>query len=573
MLSFFRRGGAGQAIVGAIVFAIILVFVLEFRAGRGAQGVSLSSDCAIEVSERCISVKEFRAAQGLLSPPYVEPKQLRELNLLQRAADGLVERELLLEEAERLGLSVSEEATDRELSQGRARASLPTGMSEQLALNLGLCQPESSGWSCMPGTVGIRLLPVKNSKTGKFDYNVYSRVVRNRTNRSPREFKAMQQRELTAERVRNLVKSRAQISEPEAFEQYLRARSTVRANTVELNKDWFERFVVRADPAAVSDWVQEHEAEVSEAWKEAKASFTPGCALVVQIQSTFGAEADDDDKALLRERLETAKALLAAGVPFEDVARQLADPSDTSGGGVACLPKDAPAELAEVVRTLPVGSVSPIVETSNGFSVVKHLGSLAEDEVEATGRAAVARRLVLSHLAEAAVAAAQQRIVERLESGQTLEAAVDALVEELVPTGTRGVSAVPGGVAKAEPLALASPKRPTVRDLGEFTASARPLPNAVPTEAYAAKAFELEPGAHLAIDLTDGKAVLVVKGKEMATKDAFEKDKRELLDRALAAKQEEALVRYVAALRKAAEGKIRIAPELVAPPKSPQGEG
>ena len=46
-----------------IVFAIIIVFVLEFRAGRGP-AASLTSECAVEVEGRCASSKASRAACG-----------------------------------------------------------------------------------------------------------------------------------------------------------------------------------------------------------------------------------------------------------------------------------------------------------------------------------------------------------------------------------------------------------------------------------------------------------------------------------------------------------------------------
>ena len=564
MLSFFRRGGAGQIIVGAIVFAIILVFVLEFRAGRGGQGASLTNECAIEVVGRCVSVKEFNAAQGLLAPPYVERKQLRELHLPQRTADGLVERELLLNEAERLGISVSEEVADKELSQGRARASIPAAAREQLSMNIGMCQPDSSGWGCLPGSQGIRLLPVKSSKTGKFDYEIYSRVVRNRTNRSPREFKEMQQRELIAERMRDLVTSRVQVSEGEVFERFKRSRSTARANVVELDQGWFQRFVVNASSESVAHWAAEHKAETDEAWKAEKDKWRAGCPLVVEIKASFGETASDDDKVLLRERLDTALSLLKDRIPFETVAQQLADSSDPAASAPRCLPESAAAELKESVAKLQIGKVSPILETADGFYLLKYVGLLAEAEVENVGRIAVATGLAMPALAQEAVAKAARQLVEGLDRGESLEAVTAALAVELLP---------PAGQNGEEPLALADKQHPAVRDVPPFTASSRPLPAALPTETYAARAFEVEPGTHLEVALRSGRAVMVVTGKDLATKADFEEAKATLLKQVLSAKQQEALIRYMAELRKAADGAIRILPALVEEPKGDKDSG
>ena len=90
MLSFFRKGGAAQLIVGGVVFAIIIVFVLEFRAGRGP-AASLKQNCGVEVQDRCISVKDFYAAYGLIVPPGLSSRKVRTLGLRKVIANGLVE--------------------------------------------------------------------------------------------------------------------------------------------------------------------------------------------------------------------------------------------------------------------------------------------------------------------------------------------------------------------------------------------------------------------------------------------------------------------------------------------------
>ena len=54
MLSIFRGGGVSQVIVGGIAFSIILVFALEFRAGRNGPTASLKKECAVEIKGACI---------------------------------------------------------------------------------------------------------------------------------------------------------------------------------------------------------------------------------------------------------------------------------------------------------------------------------------------------------------------------------------------------------------------------------------------------------------------------------------------------------------------------------------
>jgi hypothetical protein len=108
MLSIFRGGGVSQVIVGGIAFSIILVFALEFRAGRNGPTASLKKECAVEIKGSCIDPKDYYASFGLIVPRGVDPKASRQLGLHKKVLDGLVERELLVADAERLGISVSE---------------------------------------------------------------------------------------------------------------------------------------------------------------------------------------------------------------------------------------------------------------------------------------------------------------------------------------------------------------------------------------------------------------------------------------------------------------------------------
>src|SRR5690606_23775235 len=192
MLSFFRRGGVAQVLIAGIVFAIIIVFVLEFRAGRGP-GASLTQECAVEVRGDCVSRKDFFASYGLIVPQGMPSKRIRAMGLRKHILEGLAQRELLVQEAERLGISISEQEIDDELAKGRAHVSLPAEDAGWLAYSLQLTED----WA--------RLLPVTDPRDKQFDYKLYERMVRNVTNRSPREFKEMQKRELIAARMRDLV--------------------------------------------------------------------------------------------------------------------------------------------------------------------------------------------------------------------------------------------------------------------------------------------------------------------------------------------------------------------------------
>jgi len=83
MLRFFRGGGVAQLLVGGIVSTIIIVFVVEFRAGRGPTA-GLKRQCAVEYGGSCLDQKEYFAALGLVAPPGMEPAGLKRLEWFSR---------------------------------------------------------------------------------------------------------------------------------------------------------------------------------------------------------------------------------------------------------------------------------------------------------------------------------------------------------------------------------------------------------------------------------------------------------------------------------------------------------
>src|SRR5690606_31873229 len=159
MLRMLRQGGVSQWLMGGVVVAIIIVFMVPAMSGGGG---SLEVQCAAKVRSSCVTVKDYYAAYGLISASQeLTNKRAKGLGLPSAALDGLVERELLVEEADRLGIAVSEEAIEEELVHGRIHVSVPVAQHAYLARYIGI------------GEELIRYLPVTNSKTGKFDFKIY----------------------------------------------------------------------------------------------------------------------------------------------------------------------------------------------------------------------------------------------------------------------------------------------------------------------------------------------------------------------------------------------------------------
>src|SRR3974390_1456100 len=124
MLSFFRQRGISNVLYGAIIVATILTFVIEFRPNATTRTGSLSEVCAARVRGRCIDPKDLSSAYRLIMPSRSGPTS-RRTNLKRAAIAGLIERELLDDEAKRLGLAVTADEVTDQLYSGFVRVSVP----------------------------------------------------------------------------------------------------------------------------------------------------------------------------------------------------------------------------------------------------------------------------------------------------------------------------------------------------------------------------------------------------------------------------------------------------------------
>lgn len=558
MLSFFRRGGAAQVFAGIIVGAIIVVFVLSFQ-GAGAPTGSLSKECAVKIYDNCVGPKDFFASYGLVVPRGVQPKAVRQMKLREKVLDGLLERELLLREARRMGISVGDDEVDETLMLGRAHVSVPVKDAAYLGYTLGL------------GQEMVRLLPVRDFKTKKFDYRVYQRVVRNMAQRSPKEFKEMQKAELIAARMRELVKSRVRVSTQEAKMAFERDRSKAVVRVTNIPRGWFERYVAQASDEVVDAWADSHTTEIDAAWKTAEKAWTADCPVVSEILVRVAADADDDTKVILRNKIEQAAKLVAGGESFAQVARQLSEgPTAAMGGELGCL-NDGYGEghkaLLEATDSLAPGGVSPVLETKRGFHIVQLTTKLAKEDVEKVGKRTIARRLAVRAAADAAAKEFASKLLAQAKGGTKLEEATEALAREFA---LRGLAKKPKD--DEELAALADPNRPKMQVSAPFAQSTgRPVPGELPTGTPAsALAFQLEKDGDLHPDpimTFDGVAVMQLKEKTVATDEEFDKEKAETMRLLRAQKQDDALIRYVASLRKNAEAKTVVDSRFAEEPK------
>src|SRR6187402_228843 len=422
MIRALRNSGLGQFFLGAIVVSIILAFILT---GASNSPSSMDDECVAEAGKHiCIDTKEFDAAFRLLSAiggGSINEAAAKRLRLREQVARGLVEREVLVKQAEQMGLGTSEDDVDAELLEGRTRVSLPAQGAEQLAMSLAMCVNGPTG--CEPGTIGLRAIDVK--RDGKFDIELYKRTVRVWTRRSPTQFKDMQTREYTAERLRQLIKSQVRVSDEEAFLAFSRVKSKATARTVYAQKDWFERYVIQLSADQVAAYQKANEAAVTAGVTALGEGFKKGCPVVSEIRID-SAQPGSDDAVKAQNQAELLLKEIKAKKNFEDLARRYSQAdSAPRAGRVGCLDDSygaGSAVLLEAAKLLKKpGDLSPVVETIRGFSILRLDDVVTDENRAALMKAHVAYKLALSQQADEQARAFTAQLIERGKT-QSLEA-------------------------------------------------------------------------------------------------------------------------------------------------------
>jgi len=554
MMNFFRSGGLfTQILMGGVVLAIIAAFVLGGQFGS----VGGSERCAVKLDSYCVDLKEFNASYGLAvraSGLELSADGAREVKGM--ILNGFAERLLLQADAHRLGLSISEEDLDAQLMEGRARLSLPAEHETQLAAQLRLCIPE--GPACAAGTVGMRILPVKDD--GNFNPDLYRRVVRNFAGRGTKQFKEMQHQEYVAARMRDLVRSRARVSEKEAFLLWERERSQAVMRTVQTRADWMARYVLNLSNSDVDEWAMNNKAAVDSELARAKDDFKAECPIVSEIFVRFAPDASDDEKAQKRTEIEEAERRLKAGEEFAKLARELSD-SDTAplGGAIGCLGEHygpGAQELLQAVGKLKLGKVSPVVESVRGFHLLEYHEPLVASQAETTARQYIARKLATDAKAKELAEQFAKDLIVGSKTADSLKTATDELVKSYLQRGPlAGKDVLPGE---------GDDNRPKVEISAPFNILQNPIRTAAQGD-VASIAFNLKPEQvyDKPIGTYDGAAVIQLKSKEPAKREEFEKDKVRLIRQLSQVKGGEILAHYLEALKKQAADKLTFDKALV----------
>ncbi len=362
MLSFLRKS-AGTWLIKAILGAIVVVFIFwgvgsfQTRDGAWVAKVNGETVSAEQYNETYNSlVQRYRSAYG----QRFNDEMIKMLNLKQQALDQLIEKQLLLNEALRLKMNVS----DDELIDS------------------------------------IRQMPVFQNN-GVFDEKRY-RGLLTQNRLTPESFEKIQKEMLLVDKLRSFVMDSVRVSENEIVEWYnwkhemlqidyafvdpAKLTDTV-VNDTEVSQyytDHQDEFktepkriarYVEIKPDAFADQVSLTEEEIKEYYETRMSEFEkPKTVEARHILFKLPQEASDQAVETYREKALSVMKMAKEGKDFAELAKQYSDDpgSKENGGQLGSFKKeDMVQPFAEKAFSMSAGEISQPVRTQFGWHIIK----------------------------------------------------------------------------------------------------------------------------------------------------------------------------------------------------------
>lgn len=598
MLQLFRNKNVRNVTMGVVILVSTVVFAIQFGPNAGGGGGSQRSlrdlfneKCAAKVYGNCIDPRTQKAAYRLLMPRDesggTDAERARQMRLGQLTLDGLIERELLIREAARLGVVVTDDEVTDSIFNGQILVSVPSdnlNMAYYLRVNDGRLY---AGF--------------KDPKTKKFDTKTYERMVRQYTGRSPVEFRDWQKAELIAAKIRELVRAPVRVSDAEAYGRYVAEKSTAGLEYVEVERDFVQRWLVEPTLAELEAWEKDeaHKKQLDDEVKAKLEAWAPKAKHVRHVLVQIAPDASDADKQKAARTMAAAMARLAAGESFASVAATYSsDSSAAMGGDVGDDTSNFVPSFRIAADALAAGQVTPQpIESQFGWHLIakddesKPLDGarlrsdlrrkIVRDERIKTQTAELAKSIREAMAAGADEAKLTEVIGGLLTQSQpAISLVVKRLVEASSANGDAGAFGDAGEVADAgaaapswttfavaAPAASAAedPSKPALHKTSAFNRGGDPIDGVDGDAALKLGdfAFSGKVGETYGEVIVSDAGAFAVRLKEQspASREDFDKGRTEYMPQLLAAKRAEALALYVRRLREAAKSDIQVLAE------------
>src|SRR3954469_486201 len=337
------RSNARSYLIALIFGAIILTFIFSF--GRGSSGFRTRTPetWAARVNGELVTASDFTQAY---SNRFRQMSQMRggkytsdnakQDNLKAETLRGLIDQELIAQQADDLGIRVS----DAEVADAIAR------------------NPNFQ-------------------QDGKFDFEYYKRLVENGYGMSINRFEEAYRRDLLRGKVVQAAIAGANVSDDEVKAAYAGQHEGAAVTWVRFNAFMF-RDKVNVKDADVEEYAKAHADEIAKKYDEEKATrwTQPPAVKVRAITVPVPPNASPAQEKTAREKIDQAVAEVKGGKDFAEVAKARSDDQATkaSGGELGFIARGQSPygkTLEDQALKLKAGQLSDVFKDRSGFHVLK----------------------------------------------------------------------------------------------------------------------------------------------------------------------------------------------------------
>jgi len=507
------RASKGGIITWIFLAAIIVMFVISFGPGSFAKrGINFGGPpaYAAEVNGRTISAglyeRQLQQVANYYRAQYGDEFVRMALpQLAQQALAAVVNHALLVQEAERRGIRVTDQEVAREIQSSPAF-----------------------------------------QENGQFSKDLYRDTVQTEYG-SPHQYEEMLRSELLVRRLQAALEATVKVSESEVHRAWART-----ADRVDLAYVLFPTADARAElkpaDAEVQAFAAREGARIEKFYKDNAARFDQP--KKVRARHIL-ARVEGGDDAAAKKKIETAIARLQKGEDFAKVAADLSDDTNTkaNGGDLGVISSGlADDAFTQAALALEPGKLSGPVKTPTGWHVIRVDEVIPAKKTSLDGaRLEIARDLLTGDKAADLAAKRAEAALQAARAGKALA--------DQFPAPRPAQPAAEGKPATPEvKAALTLGGRPVVaRDTGDLPASTTSLPG-LPAELLKDAVDAKGDGALPRVYSTPaGPVVAVVTERKRPDESAYPKDREAIQSELIAEKAQQLQREWVAELRSRAK--------------------
>lgn len=509
------RANKGGIITYVFLFAIIVVFVVSFGPGSFDKGCNSGQApaWAAKVNGEIIPAAEYdRTYSGLLrtfqqqAGPAFSRELAEQLGLSTLAMNQLVERALVIQEAKRQGLVITDEELARTIYE-------------------------------MPGF----------QVNGRFDKEGYQRAVEQSFGSAGR-YEQLVRDDLLYQRLMAGLRETIKVSEAEVKEAWAAEHDKVTLTFVRFPIAAAEKEVKQPTAADVVAFVQKEGARLEQAWKDGAARFDQPRkvrARHVLVKVAAGADAAADEAA--KKKVEALAARIAKGEDFGKVAAEASEDEGTKarGGDLGFVAEGVVEKpFSDAAFALEQGKVSAPVRTAAGWHLIRADQVVPAKKVPLEeARAVLAPELILKDRATALVREKAAAALAAVKAGKRLS--------ELFPTAEAAKLAKRAPVKLGE-VVVAAESTGAFGEQGPFV----PRIGAAPELAADAQTGPVGQPLGKVYDTAQGPVVAVVEAREKPDQAQYAAQRDLVAQRLVGRKEGQVQQAWLKKLREAADVKV-----------------